>query len=88
MKKLLLALFCISTITTAFPAFAGPDWQLIEQARKAKHLAPTQTVVAKGQVGMEGMMKDCMDSMDGMNPQAATSAKAGTRIESDIYGGH
>jgi hypothetical protein len=36
MKKVLLTLLCISTLSAAFPAFAGPDWQLIEQGRKAK----------------------------------------------------
>ncbi|HCY62236.1 MAG TPA: hypothetical protein DHV59_05280 [Oxalobacteraceae bacterium] len=36
MKKLLITLTDALTISAAFPAIAGPDWQLIEQARKAK----------------------------------------------------
>lgn len=36
MKKLLIVLIGALTIGAAVPAFAGPDWQLIEQGRKAK----------------------------------------------------
>ncbi|PFH07776.1 hypothetical protein BCF11_0114 [Collimonas sp. PA-H2] len=92
MKKLLLTLLCISTIGAALPAFAGPDWQLIEQARKAKQLELAQTAASKDQqAGMDGMMKDCMENMGGMasmNPQAAMGAKAGTTAWHDIYNGH
>jgi hypothetical protein len=36
MKNSLRALVGALTIVAALPALAGPDWQLIEQARKAK----------------------------------------------------
>lgn len=36
MKKLLITLAGALAIGAVFPANAGPDWQLIEQARKAK----------------------------------------------------
>ncbi|WP_211467168.1 hypothetical protein [Collimonas silvisoli] len=62
MKKLLLALLCISTVGTAFPAFAGPDWQLIEQARKAKHAQLAQAAASKDQpAGMDHKMDGKMD---------------------------
>lgn len=36
MNKLLITLISALTLGTVLPAFAGPDWQAIEQARKAK----------------------------------------------------
>lgn len=36
MKKLLITLISVLTVGTALPVFAGPDWQAIERARKAK----------------------------------------------------
>ncbi len=36
MNKLLIALIGALTLGTVLPALAGPDWQAIEQARKAK----------------------------------------------------
>lgn len=36
MKKLLITLAGVLTVGATLPAVAGPDWQLIEQARKAK----------------------------------------------------
>ena len=36
MKKLLITLACALAIGAVLPAHAGPDWHLIEQARKAK----------------------------------------------------
>jgi len=75
MKKLLLTLFCISTLSAAFSAFAGPDWQLIEQARKAKQAQMVQEANKAQQAGMDHqmdpkmhgktdkMMKDCQEMM-------------------------
>lgn len=39
MKKLLITLAGAFTISAAMPTFAGPDWQAIEHARKARHEA-------------------------------------------------
>lgn len=39
MKKLLIAVIGAVTLGTTLPALAGPDWQAIEQARKAKQEA-------------------------------------------------
>lgn len=36
MNKPLITLISVLTLGAALPAFAGPDWQAIEQARKAK----------------------------------------------------
>ena len=36
MKKMCIALFGALGIAASLPAAAGPDWQAIEQARKAK----------------------------------------------------
>lgn len=41
MKKLLITLIGAITLGTALPALAGPDWQAIEHARKAKQEAQT-----------------------------------------------
>lgn len=76
MKKLLLTLLCISTLSTAFPAFAGPDWQLIEQGRKAKQAQMMRAANKAPQAGMnhqmdpkmhekmDQMMKDCQEMMN------------------------
>ncbi|MBF8179640.1 MAG: hypothetical protein K2Y13_05900 [Burkholderiaceae bacterium] len=75
MKKLLLTLLCISSLSAAFPAFAGPDWQLIEQGRKAKQTQMMQAANKASQSGMDHqmdpkmhekmdqMMKDCQEMM-------------------------
>ena len=42
MKKSLITLIGALTLGAALPALAGPDWQLIERARKAKQ-APQDT---------------------------------------------
>ena len=39
MKKLLITLIATISLGTALPVLAGPDWQAIEQARKAKQEA-------------------------------------------------
>lgn len=36
MNRPLISFIGALTLATALPAFAGPDWQAIEQARKAK----------------------------------------------------
>lgn len=36
MNRPLITLISVLTLGVALPAFAGPDWQAIEQARKAK----------------------------------------------------
>lgn len=36
MNKLLNTLLGAAALSTMLPAFAGPDWQMIEQARKHK----------------------------------------------------
>lgn len=41
MKKLLLTLITFLTLGDALPVLAGPDWQAIEHARKAKQEAQT-----------------------------------------------
>lgn len=61
MKKLLLTLLCISTLSTAFPAFAGPDWQLIEQGRKAKQAQMMRAANKAPQAGMEHQMEPKKD---------------------------
>ncbi|MFC3108379.1 hypothetical protein ACFQAT_25195 [Undibacterium arcticum] len=62
MKKLLLTLLCVSTVATAFSAFAGPDWQVIEQGRKAKHAQLAQAAASKDhQAGMDRKMDNKMD---------------------------
>lgn len=43
MKKLLTTLVGTLALSTMLPAFAGPDWQVIEQARKNKSAQATQT---------------------------------------------
>ncbi len=42
MKKLLISLIVALTWGAAWPTFAGPDWQAIEQARKAKQATERQ----------------------------------------------
>ncbi len=42
MKKLLDTLIGAVALSAMLPAFAGPDWQAIEQARKHKHVQVAQ----------------------------------------------
>ena len=56
MNKSLITLISALTLGVALPAFAGPDWQAIEQARKAKQA--TQAARhgdAMSAAGTEGM---------------------------------
>ena len=43
MKKLLNSLIGAVALSAMLPAFAGPDWQAIEQARKNKRTQVAQT---------------------------------------------
>ena len=61
MKKLLLTLLCISTLSAAFPVFAGPDWQLIEQGRKAKQAQMMQAANKAPQAERDRQMDPKMD---------------------------
>ncbi len=78
MKNLLITLIGVLAIGATLPAVAGPDWQLIEQGRKAKlarmqQAAPqaqtsgSSTPATSQQSGAEAqkdnMMKECMDMM-------------------------
>lgn len=40
MKKLPYTLIAGQTVGTALPTWAGPDWEIIERARKAKQAQP------------------------------------------------
>lgn len=51
MKKLLPALLAAVTLGVTLPALAGPDWQAIEHARKAKQ----QTQTARSDEAYEAM---------------------------------
>ena len=42
MKKLLLSVVGALTLGTTLSAFAGPDWQAIEHARKARQMAQAE----------------------------------------------
>jgi len=58
MNKLLIALVGSWTLIAALPAVAGPDWQLIEQGRKAKQTASperTSGTVASSGTGAQRM---------------------------------
>lgn len=56
MNKPLITLISALTLGTVLPAFAGPDWQAIEQARKAKQATQKErhgdAMPAKGTEGM------------------------------------
>lgn len=79
MKTLLITLAGVVAIGAVMPAAAGPDWQVIEQARKVKHAKLQREAAAAAQsTGSSGasastaqadearrqqMMQDCMDMM-------------------------
>lgn len=78
MNKLINALIGAAIATASVSAFAGPDWNVIDKARKAKQTeqaaAPalsTQTAGPKGTVRFAeldpavqaAMMKECADMM-------------------------
>lgn len=56
MNRPLIALVSVLTLGSALSAFAGPDWQAIEQARKAKQATQMprhgDAMPAKGTAGM------------------------------------
>lgn len=49
MKKLLISLAAALTLGAAWPAFAGPDFQVIEKARADRQAAITRVDSATGQ---------------------------------------
>lgn len=81
MKNLIvIAALAISTIGTAVPAFAGPDWQLIEQGRRnkiaqieEKRLMKTHAVQATDSSDAQQADKDTQ--MDRMMQECAAMMK-------------
>ncbi|MGH8806431.1 MAG: hypothetical protein ACREX0_00965 [Noviherbaspirillum sp.] len=79
MKKSLAILIGVLSIGAALPAIAGPDWQLIEQGRKAQAARMQQAAAQQAQtsgsstssttqpvdkdVNKEQMMKECAEMM-------------------------
>jgi len=76
MKKIFLALISVASFTIALPAFAGPDWQIIEHGRKVKaeRMRQEQARQARqeqqknlqqpdNQAEKDRMMKACMEMM-------------------------
>lgn len=73
MKSLLIALTGVLAIGGTLPAFAGPDWQLIEQGRKAKSARLQQAAGSQVQhpgssatdkdAQKDRMMKECAEMM-------------------------
>lgn len=57
MKKVVIHIASIVAILITVPAFAGPDWQLIEKGRQANQ------VEKQHQAQMEQMMKACSEMM-------------------------
>lgn len=52
MKQLLISLAGALTFSATLPAGAGPDWQLIEQARKAKAAKLQREATQQSQSGV------------------------------------
>ena len=73
MKTAFIPLIGALTLSTALSAIAGPDWQIIEQARKAKLVRMQQADAAQDQTSgsstaeqrtyMDKMMKECTEMM-------------------------
>lgn len=71
MKRRLVTLIGGLCLGATLPAFAGPDWQLIEQTRKAKAERLRQAQAqqeqqrkqSEAQDQMDQMMKSCMEMM-------------------------
>jgi hypothetical protein len=76
MKTLLVSLIGALTIGATLPAFAGPDWQAIGQARKSKMVRLQQSVAndplsdtrstsssQQKESQHDKMMKECADMM-------------------------
>ena len=83
MKKFLFTLLSVASFATALPAFAGPDWQIIEHGRKVKaermrqeQAQRTQDEQQKtlqlpgNQTDKEQMIKACMEMMNKSKQQA------------------
>jgi cytochrome c-type biogenesis protein CcmH/NrfG len=77
MKKFFLTLLGAASFATALPAFAGPDWQIIEHGRKVKAERMRQEQAQRAQeeqqknvqlpgnqADREQMMKACMEMMN------------------------
>lgn len=77
MKKIFFTLLSVASFATALPAFAGPDWQIIEHGRKVKAERMRQEQAQRAQeeqqknaqqpgkqTDKERMMKECMDMMN------------------------
>lgn len=65
MKKMIVALIGVAAV---LPAFAGPDWQIIEHGRKVKaermRAERTMQEQTPQQIDEHSqMMKDCMEMM-------------------------
>lgn len=58
MKKLLITVIGSFILAAALPAFAGPDWQIIEKARKDKQAA-AQTAPHVSSSGTAAAQGDC-----------------------------
>lgn len=74
MKTVLLTLMGALTFGAALPVLAGPDWQVIEHARKAKLIRMQQKAAQEQRSGRDGatqqdearkaqMMKECQEMM-------------------------
>lgn len=66
MKQSLVALVAGLTLGTAWPAWAGPDWQAIEAARKAKRATSSNTGAATCASGS----REARSSASGRGPRA------------------
>lgn len=78
MKKLIfIALFGMSSIGATLPAFAGPNWQLIEDGRKAKReqMAQERAVQAQLSQQAEGKQQQHPDSQKQMEKMMQECAK-------------
>lgn len=81
MKNLIvITILGISTFGTAVPAFAGPDWQIIEQGRRTKiaqieekRLMKMQALQASGSSNAQQIDKDAQ--MDRMMQECAAMMK-------------
>ena len=77
MKKFLVTVVSAMSFAATLPAFAGPDWQIIEHGRKVKAERMRQEQARRAQeksqenpkqsgskTGKEQMMKECMEMMN------------------------
>ncbi|MBD8531633.1 MULTISPECIES: hypothetical protein [unclassified Massilia] len=73
MKKFLVTVVSAMSFAATLPAFAGPDWQIIEHGRKVKAERMRQEQARRAQenpkqsgskTGKEQMMKECIEMMN------------------------